>query len=63
MEKKYVKPEMAIENIEVENMIATSPGIVDGEYAEGGSTGLSKDREEWVMDTDLWGNESWSRSN
>ena len=52
---------MAIENIEVENMIATSPGIVDDDFAESGSSGLSKEREEWFMETDLWGNESWTR--
>lgn len=62
MEKKYVKPEMAIENIEVENMIATSPGIVDGYFAESGSTGLSKEREEiWEEGTDLWGNDCWNK--
>jgi hypothetical protein len=38
MNKRYIKPEMAIENIEVENIIATSPGIVDGEYAGSGSS-------------------------
>ena len=62
MEKKYVKPAMAIENIETENMIASSPGVYMDVNATAGSTGLSKDREEiWEEDTDLWGNDCWTR--
>ena len=62
MEKKYVKPAMAVETIELENMIASSPGVYMDVTAKGGSTGLSKDREEiWEEGTDLWGNDCWTR--
>jgi hypothetical protein len=43
-------------------MIASSPGVYMDVTAKGGSTGLSKDREEiWEEDTDLWGNDCWTR--
>ena len=60
MEKKYVKPEMVISEIEMDELmeLTTSDTLADPEKPI-----ESKDREEWVMDTDLWGNESWSRSN
>ena len=60
MEKKYVKPEMVISEIEMDELmqLATSDTLADPSKPI-----ESKDREEWVMETDLWGNESWSRSN
>jgi hypothetical protein len=62
MNKKYVKPAMAIETIELENMIASSPGVYMDATANSGSKGLSKEREEiWEEDTDLWGNDCWTR--
>ena len=53
MKKIYVKPEMAIENIELESMIATS---LLGE-AEANSTALGKDRgfEEDMESSSSWG--------
>lgn len=53
---------MAVETIELENMIASSPVVYMNETANGGSTGLSKEREEiWEEGTDLWGNDCWNK--
>ena len=53
MKKIYVKPEMAIENIELESMIAAS---LLGD-AEANSTALGKDRgfEEDMESSSSWG--------
>ena len=58
MEKKYVKPEMVISEIEMDELmqLATSDTPANPELPV-----ESKEREEWFMETDLWGNESWTR--
>jgi len=67
MNKKYVKPAMAVETIELENMIASSPGVFTGENYNSGSANLTNRRgsfeeeEVWEESTDLWGNSSWTR--
>jgi hypothetical protein len=67
MNKKYVKPAMAIETIELENMIASSPGVFTGESYNPGGTNLTNRRggyeeeEIWEESTDLWGNSTWTR--
>jgi hypothetical protein len=62
MNKKYVKPAMAIEAIETESMMIAS-SIVYGEKNYDKSLSVdSKGREEiWEEDTDLWGNDCWTR--
>jgi hypothetical protein len=61
MNKKYVKPAMAIEAIETESMIAASIVFGENTYKSGVAVD-SKDREEiWEEDTDLWGNDCWTR--
>ena len=48
MKKAYIKPEIEVETIELENMIATSPGqlIIDdkGGYADETETVYGKER-------------------
>lgn len=72
MEKKYIKPEMTLTLVEPESVIASSLGLGDG-YADqdgevygkrrgGYSSFSSEDEEEWVKETDMWGNECWTRT-
>lgn len=57
MEKKYVKPEMVISEIEMDELMLS----MSNDPADPNAGGRAKDREEWFMETDLWGNESWTR--
>lgn len=58
MEKKYVKPEMVISEIEMDELMELT---TSDSFADPDAGGRAKDREEWFMETDLWGNESWTR--
>ena len=59
MNKKYIKPETIISQIEMDELMQLT---TSDSYANPDLPVESKDREEWVMETDLWGNESWTRT-
>lgn len=67
MEKKYIKPEMVISQVEMEDLLQTIvvSGNTEGEGAfdskHRGGNYSSDENEEWFIETDLWGNESWTR--
>lgn len=57
---------MAVETIELENMIASSPGVFTENYnAEGTNLtnrrGGYEEEEIWEESTDLWGNDCWNK--
>ena len=69
MEKKYIKPEMVISQVEMEDLLQTIvvSGNTEGEGAfdskrRGGYSSFSEEEEEWVKETDMWGNECWTRT-
>jgi hypothetical protein len=70
MEKKYIKPEIAIDIVEAESMLCLSAfdesatgNEVLGKRRGGGSySSFTEEEEEWVKETDMWGNECWTRT-
>lgn len=65
MEKKYVKPEMVISEIEMDELCnlqySGNPGTGEFDSKHRGGNYSSDENEEWFIETDLWGNESWTR--
>ncbi len=62
MKAKYVKPEMEISTVEMEDLMNIM--VVSGMEVGGENNGPydTRRREElWIEDVDLWGNESWTR--
>ena len=49
---------MVISEIEMDELMELT---TSDSYADPDAGGRAKDREEWFMETDLWGNESWTR--
>ncbi|MBQ8804936.1 MAG: hypothetical protein IJZ68_00505 [Bacteroidaceae bacterium] len=68
MEKKYIKPEMEISQVEMDALCELS--ISGTEYGSDGNDwgirsktrGVYEEEEEWVKETDMWGNECWTRT-
>lgn len=67
MEKKYIKPEMEVSQIEMdslcESVLITSSTEYDDDWGIRSKTrGAYEEEEEWVKETDMWGNECWTRT-